>query len=70
MIKHWENHPDRSVVLAQVKATLAVMKEPSGHPYGWVDERAINAALQIMKSAGEIDNPNPAKTYFSNKLVQ
>jgi len=70
MMKHWENHPDRSIVLAQVRATLAAMTEPIGHPYGWVEERAINAALQIMKAAKEIDNPLPGKSYFSNKLIQ
>jgi hypothetical protein len=55
-------------VLAQVKATLDAIEVPAGRQVGWINEKTIAEALALLKSAGEIEVPNPAATFYTNAL--
>jgi NitT/TauT family transport system substrate-binding protein len=66
--KNWQNAPSESAVLAQVKATLDAIEVPAGRQVGWINEKTIAEALALLKSAGEIEVPNPAATFYTNAL--
>jgi NitT/TauT family transport system substrate-binding protein len=66
--KYWPSAPSQSIVTAQVKATVAAVPADTGKPVGWVDEKVIAEALAMLKSTGEIEDPKPAGSYFTNQL--
>lgn len=70
MLKTWNAGPDMAVVLGQVKATMEAVPVYPGRNIGWIDEKLISSTLEMMKGAGEIDNPKPAASFFTNALVQ
>ncbi|WP_296525275.1 ABC transporter substrate-binding protein [Rhodoplanes sp.] len=67
--KAWPSPPSETAVLEQVKATVGAIPVPQGHEIGWIDEKTISDALELLKSAGEIDAPKPTETYFTNVLL-
>ncbi|MCC7484275.1 MAG: ABC transporter substrate-binding protein [Burkholderiales bacterium] len=69
MIKHWSGNPGQSIVTAQVKATVDAVPVATGRPVGWIQEKVISDALELLKSAGEIDTPRPVATYYTNALL-
>ncbi|HYC43900.1 MAG TPA: ABC transporter substrate-binding protein [Burkholderiales bacterium] len=70
MMKNWPSNPGESIVRAQVKATVDAIPAPQGRPVGWINEKSIADALELLKSSGEIDAPKPVATYFTNALLQ
>jgi len=68
MIKNWSGSPSQTVVTAQVKATIDAIPAAPGKPIGWVEENVIVDALDLLKSAGEIDTPKAASVYYTNSL--
>jgi NitT/TauT family transport system substrate-binding protein len=69
MIKNWSGAPDSGVVATQVKVTADSIPVVSGKPIGWIDEKVVTDALDLLKSANEIDAPKPAATYYTNALL-
>lgn len=68
--KNWASPPSETAVLEQVKATVGAIPVPAGKPIGWIEEKTITDALELLKSAGEIDAPKPAATFYTNALLQ
>jgi NitT/TauT family transport system substrate-binding protein len=70
MLKNWSGGPSEAVVTRQVKATVEAIPAEGGRPIGWVDEKVIASALDILKNAKEIDAPRPLDAYFTNALLK
>lgn len=69
MIKNWSGAPDAAIVATQVRVTADAIPAPAGKPIGWIDEKVVTDALELLKSAKEIDAPKPAATYYTNALL-
>jgi NitT/TauT family transport system substrate-binding protein len=69
MIKNWSGAPDAAIVATQVKVTADAIPASAGKPIGWIDEKVVTDALELLKSAKEIDAPKPAATYYTNALL-
>jgi NitT/TauT family transport system substrate-binding protein len=69
IVKNWPGHPSVSSVTTQVKATADAIPATPGHPVGWIDDKVIADALQLLKSTGEVDAPKPTDAYFTNSLL-
>jgi NitT/TauT family transport system substrate-binding protein len=69
MMKNWSGGPDAAIVATQVKVTADAIPVPAGRTIGWVDEKVITDALDLLKSAGEIDAPKPASAFYTNALL-
>jgi NitT/TauT family transport system substrate-binding protein len=69
MMKHWSGHPGASIVTAQVKATVDAIPAAPGKPVGWIEEKVITEALELLRSAGEIDAPKSPSVYYTNALL-
>jgi hypothetical protein len=69
MMKNWSGGPDASIVATQVKVTADAIPVPAGKSIGWIDEKVITDALELLKSAGEIDAPKPASAFYTNALL-
>jgi len=69
IVKNWSGAPDAAIVQTQVKVTADAIPAPAGKTIGWIDEKTITDALELLKSSGEIDAPKPAATYYTNALL-
>ena len=69
LIASWPGAPDKAIVDAQVQATVDAIKSVEGRPEGWVDVDDIQATLDMLANAGEIENPLQADAFFSNALL-
>ncbi|MGD0023811.1 MAG: ABC transporter substrate-binding protein [Xanthobacteraceae bacterium] len=70
LMKNWPNPPSEHAVFEQVKATVEAIPVPAGHEIGWIDQKTITDALNLLQSTAEIDAPKPADTYYTNALLQ
>jgi NitT/TauT family transport system substrate-binding protein len=68
IIKNWSGAPDQAIVATQVKVTADSIPVPAGKPIGWIDEKVITDALDLLKASGEIEAAKPAATYYTNAL--
>lgn len=64
----WTTSPGAAVVQEQIEATSASFHTPEGKPLGWIDEASITNALELMTSTGDITDPKPAATFYTNDL--
>jgi NitT/TauT family transport system substrate-binding protein len=69
LVKSWPGHPSITSVTAQVKATADAIPAASGRPVGWIDEKVVTDALQLLKSTGEVEAPKAPSAYFTNSLL-
>jgi len=69
LVKNWPGHPSVSSVTTQVKATADAIPAAGGQPVGWIDEKVIANALQLLKSTGEVEAPKAPDAYFTNSLL-
>ena len=69
MTKNWSGHPGDAIVRAQVQATMEAIPVASGRPVGYIEEKTIVDALELLKSTGEIDAPKAASVYYTNALL-
>lgn len=69
LVKSWPGHPSITSVTAQVKATAEAIPAASGRPVGWIDEKVIADALQLLKSTGEVDAAKAPEAYYTNRLL-
>ena len=69
LVKSWPGHPSIASVTTQVKATAEAIPAASGRPVGWIDEKVIADALQLLKSTGEVDAPKAPNAYYTNSLL-
>jgi NitT/TauT family transport system substrate-binding protein len=65
----WQPSPSDKVVQEQVEATSASIHSPSGKPIGWIDDKAIANALKLIATEGDIGEPKPVSTFFTNSLL-
>lgn len=70
MLKSWSGGPPEAIVTEQVKATVEAIPVGGGRPIGWIDEKVIASALEMLQGAKEIDAPKPVSTYYTNALLQ
>jgi NitT/TauT family transport system substrate-binding protein len=70
MLKSWSGGPAEPIVAEQVKATVEAIPVEGGHPVGWIDEKVIAAALELLQSTKEIEAAKPAASYYTNALLQ
>ena len=70
MLKSWSGGPAETIVIKQVKATVDAIPASGGRPVGWIDDKVIAAALEILQNAKEIEAPKPLNTYYTNTLLQ
>lgn len=69
IIKNWSGAPDAAIVATQVRVTADAIPSPAGKPIGFIDEKVVTDALDLLKQSGEIDVPKPAATYYTNALL-
>lgn len=69
ILKSWTAAPELPIVLEQVKYTMEAVPAAPGRAIGWIDEKLIAATLDMMKGVGEIDNPKPVATFYTNSLL-
>jgi NitT/TauT family transport system substrate-binding protein len=69
LVKSWPGHPSITSVTSQVKATAEAIPAAAGRPVGWIDEKVIADALQLLKSTGEVDAPKAPNAYYTNSLL-
>jgi NitT/TauT family transport system substrate-binding protein len=65
----WTAGPPAPVVEAQVKLSNETFVVTPGKPTGWVPQQVISAALDLLKDSGQISDPKPLETYFTNSLI-
>ena len=69
LIESWDGAPDLAIVIAQVQATVDAMHETEGKPEGWVSADDVQATLDMLADAGDIESPKPAEAFFTNSLL-
>ena len=69
LVKSWPGHPSITSVTTQVKATADAIPAAAGRPVGWIDEKVVADALQLLKSTGEVDAPKAPNAYYTNSLL-
>jgi NitT/TauT family transport system substrate-binding protein len=69
-LKSWSGGPAESIVAQQVQATVEAIPVGGGRPVGWIDERVIADALELLQGSKEIEAPKPVTTYYTNALLQ
>jgi NitT/TauT family transport system substrate-binding protein len=65
----WTTSPSAAVVQAQIEATSASFHTAEGKPLGWIDEASVTNALALMASTGDMEDPKPAATFYTNALL-
>jgi NitT/TauT family transport system substrate-binding protein len=70
MIKSWPAAPPLPVVTAQVKATLDAIPVVASRPVGWIEDATIRHALELLKSAKEVDATRAPADYYTNPLLE
>lgn len=70
LMKHWSGGPTADIVSIQIKATVDVIPEIPGKPFGWIEEKVITDALAILKAAGEVQEPKKPDHYYTNSLLE
>lgn len=70
LLKNWSGGPDASIVQGQVKASMDAVPVMGSRTVGWIDESVIVRTLEMMKDVGEIENPKPASSFYTNALLQ
>jgi NitT/TauT family transport system substrate-binding protein len=69
MTKNWSGHPGDGIVRAQVQATMEAIPAAPGRPVGYIDEKVIVEALDLLRSTGEIDAAKAPSVYYTNALL-
>ena len=67
--KVWQGAPPDSVIETQVKLSNQTFPVISGKPRGWIEESVISAALNLLTELGQVKQPKPVDTYFTNSLI-
>jgi NitT/TauT family transport system substrate-binding protein len=65
----WQAGPSDEVIREQVEATAKSIPTATGKPLGWIDEKEITDALQLIGSVERIGEPRPASSFYTNKLL-
>ena len=69
LMKNWSGAPDAKIVDEQVRITVKYISTPAGHPRGWIEEKTVADALQLLHSTGEITDPKPVGAFYTNALL-
>jgi NitT/TauT family transport system substrate-binding protein len=67
--KLWEGGPPEQVVRSQVQLSNQTFVTIAGKPRGWIERDVIAAALNLLKTSGQITEAKPLGAYFSNALL-
>ncbi len=65
----WEGGPPQVVVETQVKLSNQTFPVIPGKPRGWVEDKVVAAALDLLKESGQISEAKPLNDYFNNSLL-
>ncbi len=69
LIKNWPGAPDPKIVAEQVRIALKSYTTAPGHPPGWIDQKTIADALQLLQSTGQITDAKPPSTFYTDALL-
>lgn len=69
LLAEWSGAPSLDAVVAQVEATVKAMPEHAGHPFGWISEEDMSAAVQILATDETFGAPRPVDQYYTNRLL-
>lgn len=69
MAKHMAVPEDPAVLQQQVAATVESTNAPEGKPIGWQSEEVWQAALDLLKKTGAIDEVKPLDAYYTNEYL-
>lgn len=67
--KVWATAPSEDLVGKQVQATIDAVIAVPGHPVGWVDAKAIDQAVELLRDEEDIGKAKPASAFFTNDLL-
>lgn len=70
LMANWTNHPDAEAVKAQVQATVDAIPELGDKPAGWIEDKAIEEALELLVTEEGFGEPQAPGTYYTNELLQ
>jgi NitT/TauT family transport system substrate-binding protein len=68
LLKSWEVAPSRKVVQEQIQSAVDFIPIIPNRPVGWIEERSIVEALNILKETDQIQPLAPEK-YYTNALL-
>ena len=68
--KHMTVMMDSSVIEGQVKETLASTTRPAGKPLGWQTDELWKSNLDLLKTAGIIQDVRKLSDYYTNEYLQ
>lgn len=69
LLQAWQGGPNPEVVETQVKLSNDTFVSSQGKPLGWIDDKAITAALQLLQESGQITEAKPHDQYYVNSLL-
>lgn len=67
--KAWSGAPAPELIEAMVRVTVDAVETEPGKPMGWIDAKAIDHALELIKTDEAIGAPKPTSTFFTNELL-
>lgn len=67
--KVWQAGPADEVIRAQIEATSESIHGPEGQPVGWIEEKMVSDALDLLATAGDPRADRPVTDFFTNDLL-
>jgi NitT/TauT family transport system substrate-binding protein len=65
----WQGAPPEELVETQVRLSNQTFPVLAGETRGWVDEKVLKAALELLLKSGQIKEAKPISVYYSNELI-
>lgn len=65
----WGAAPSENLIKQSVIATSLTLRGPEGKPHGWIEEKVIADAQELLVSAGE-GTKKPVSDYYTNSLLE
>ncbi|MEZ0168804.1 ABC transporter substrate-binding protein [Microvirga sp. TS319] len=66
----WQGGPSDKVIQKQIEATSASMPNPDGKPVGWIDEKVVSNAIELIKLDEDIGGVKPLSSFYTNELLK
>lgn len=66
----WGAAPSEDLVRKTIEATSASLNSPSGKPHGWMEEKTISDAQELILSTEEGATRKPSSDFYTNSLLQ
>ncbi len=65
----WDGAPDIGIITEQVQATVEAMQIADDKPAGWINADDLQATLDMLEAAGEIEEPKAVSAFYTNDLL-